>query len=235
MVFIFRQNYDSLLSIETSHIHADSYDRLRGSECHDGWPLHGRHVEINKEDGDFKVTLIDNPRGRGCIISKLSGGRVRDREVALGDTVLEINGEWVRSHQQAVKIINSARVMTFLLADSVAQSVALENTSNIGITLTGQLGDATCVTVQTTEEGGAAAAAGIFPGDEILAIDGIPPSDHAHGIKLLQASDNGVHVLFAPPRQYVPPSSSGEKCISKATRASSTTRKYRAMATPARL
>jgi len=201
--------FDSLLADEAGRLTLDrlgrSYSDLR---------LPQTHVPIFKTQ-QLGITVINNPnpRGIGVMISLLGeDSALYASGVRCGHIITHVNGIEVTTHQEAIALVNGTAVgdeLNFtLLPASPANSVILHDDygGSVGVSLEGERASGG-VFVKSLKAAGAAAAAGLQPGDEILAIQGNVPSDHAEATKVLKTlkSVGQLQLLVIPARVYQAP------------------------------
>lgn len=196
---------------------ATFYSAFDSLQLVDDFYGHGSRVRVSSDSPESKValtkskalsiTVINNPRGAGVVVSKLSCGASGLR---CGNVISAINGSEINSHQEAIAMVNNTPVgdeLICTLHSPIANSVLVGcNDGSVGVTLEGAQSSGG-VFVASVQAAGAAAAAGLQPGDEIMAIAGNVPLDHEEATSLFKTlkPTEQLQLLVVPGGRVVEP------------------------------
>jgi len=169
------------------------------------------HISMHKTRR-LSVTVVNNTAGLGVVVAKLSeDSAAYAAGLRCGDCLTHVNGVEVNTHQEAIGLVDATDVgdelnCTLLAASPVHCVVLQKSEGSLGLTLEGDSARGG-VFVKSLKATGAASRAGLQPGDELLAIDGSVPTDHAEAtatFKRAQPADE-LSLLVVPARVYTAP------------------------------
>jgi len=156
-----------------------------------------RKVVLNKAHGCVGIETCRQPTcGVGVEVAMVvDGSPAADAGVCVGDTVLSVNGTLVRSHAQAIELVDAEDIVELVLPNDtrMVEIVKPGICCELGVTVFNNP-HGSGVVVGKLVPGGLAAQA-LSMGDIVLAIDDNLAPDHRTAVELMDGTPNVLRLL----------------------------------------
>ena len=159
-----------------------------------------RVVAVDKSQGRIGITLENY--GHEVKVCALAEGSLTAQQILIGETILAINGTLVRTHAQAVKLIDCSPTphVSFVLP-ATSREVVLDKASGrkVGAALGNALDSEGGVVVVGFEGEDTLAQQNLVVGERVFSVDGQLVHDHATAARLIDANPHSPRLVVGLP------------------------------------